>query len=153
MGMDATKLATNYSTATTTTNNNNNNSNGSPSPAKNEMHTPKKKMFTNSDDFLMTTPTSQRDEPPQPTHHHHCRQEEVAMYEIEVLHAQVLLDAGEFERAAAVLSDDRMNEVNGGRSHHGSPVKGLGSRGIFIRGYAMYLAGERRKEEELLEIR
>ena len=134
MGMDTSKLATPYST------------NASPSPAKNEMHTPKKKMFANSDDFLMSTPTSHREEPSQ-------QQGEVRMYEIEELHAQVLLDAGEFERAAAVLSGDGMNEVNGGRSYHGSPVKGLGSRGIFIRGYAMYLAGERKKEEELLEIR
>ena len=137
MGMDTSKLVTHYST------------NASPSPAKNEMRTPKKKMFANRDDFLMSTPTSQRDEPSQQPQ----QQEEVRMYEIEELHAQVLLDAGEFERAAAVLSGDRMNEVNGGRSHHGSPVKGLGSKGIFIRGYAMYLAGERKKEEELLEIR
>ena len=136
MGMDTSKLVTHYST------------NASPSPAKNEMHTPKKKMFASSDDFLMSTPTSQREEPSQQQ-----QQGEVRMYEIEELHAQVLLDAGEFERAAAVLSGDGMNEVNGGRSYHGSPVKGLGSRGIFIRGYAMYLAGERKKEEELLEIR
>ena len=66
-----------------------------------------------------------------------------------LLFAQVLFDSGEFERAANILSERNQSE---GR-YCGEPLKCLSSKGIFLRGYSLYLSGERRKEEEILELR
>lgn len=66
-----------------------------------------------------------------------------------LLFAQVLFDSGEFVRAASMLSEpsNEDSRCNGG------PLGCLSSKAIFLRGYALYLAGERRKEEETLELR
>ena len=58
----------------------------------------------------------------------------------EISYAKTLLDLGEFDRAAHILSTD------------GAPKEGLGGLGIFIRGYALFLGGEKRKEEEMVEL-
>jgi anaphase-promoting complex subunit 8 len=49
--------------------------------------------------------------------------------------AKTYFDLGEYQRAAATLKDE--------------PVQT--SKTVFLRGYALYLAGEKRKEEEMLE--
>ena len=58
----------------------------------------------------------------------------------EISYAKSLLDLGEFDRASHILSVD------------GSPKEGLGGLGVFIRAYALYLGGEKRKEEEMVEL-
>jgi len=57
------------------------------------------------------------------------------------LYAKSLLDLGEYERAAHCLSERE------------GDWDGLSCYGVFIRAYALYLAGERRKEEEIVELR
>ena len=66
-----------------------------------------------------------------------------------LLFAQVLFDSGEFERSASILSEAGFSD---GRCT-GRPLKVLSSKGIFLRGYALYLAGEKRKEEDALDVR
>jgi hypothetical protein len=68
-------------------------------------------------------------------------------------YAKSLVELGEYLHAAAVLSQD----VGGGDNNEnnvnditqiGPPLISLSSYGIYLRAYALYMAGERRKEEE-----
>ena len=88
------------------------------------------------------------------------------------LYAKSILDLGEYHRAAAVLSSNpsvdttmssssggaRVNARSVGKAQGGDlgiqpPRKNLTPYGIYLRSYALYMAGERRKEEEVLELR
>lgn len=65
-------------------------------------------------------------------------------------YAKSLFELGEYAHAAAVLSeacpDADVKRV-------ASPRANLTSYGVYLRAYALYLAGERRKEETLVELR
>ncbi len=91
------------------------------------------------------------------------------------LYAKSILDIGEYHRAANVLSfnpfldDPQENNQQQQRNSWKQsksivkaqsgdlgiqpPKKNLTSYGIYLRAYALYMAGERRKEEEVLELR
>ncbi len=95
------------------------------------------------------------------------------------LYAKSIMDLGEYHRAAAILSTNsasssfehnavssssstlgmsgrnigKANRKNGGDLGVQPPRKNLSSYGIYLRAYALYMAGERRKEEEVLELR
>ncbi|KAL3925293.1 MAG: hypothetical protein SGARI_005869, partial [Bacillariaceae sp.] len=73
-------------------------------------------------------------------------------------YAKSLVEVGEYLHAAAVLSQDIIhtdsnnvdasNPGSGDITHMGPPSQGLSSYGVYLRAYALYMAGERRKEEE-----
>jgi hypothetical protein len=79
-------------------------------------------------------------------------------------YAKSLLDLGEFLHAASVLSQDvgDLNDdddiptnkntfsqnIHNDISQIGPPRQGLSSFGVYARAYSLYMAGERRKEEE-----
>jgi len=87
------------------------------------------------------------------------------------MYAKAIFDLGEYQRAAAILSvnPDGNRHPGGtgglqptGRKRVGTkggdlnihpPLQTLTSYGIYLRAYALYMAGERRKEEEVLELR
>ena len=92
------------------------------------------------------------------------------------LYAKTILDMGEYYRAASILSvnlstDNDTNESNNSSSSSNNywtksgkkaqasdlgippPKNNLSPYGVFLRAYALYMAGERRKEEEVLELR
>ena len=50
--------------------------------------------------------------------------------------AKTYFDVGEYQRAAATLEEEETQQT---------------SKAVFLKGYALYLAGEKRKEEEMLE--
>ena len=62
-------------------------------------------------------------------------------------YAKTLFDLGEYLHAASVLSQPS-NDV----SRIAAPLEHLTSFGMYLRAYALYLFGERRKEEEYLEL-
>jgi anaphase-promoting complex subunit 8 len=62
-------------------------------------------------------------------------------------YAKTLLDLGENFHAASVLSQPTTDVT-----HIKGPLPNLGTFGTYLRAYALYLAGERRKEEEYLEL-
>jgi hypothetical protein len=62
-------------------------------------------------------------------------------------YAKSLMDLGEYLHAASVLS-----EATTDVTRMTAPQERLSSFGIYLRAYALYLAGERRKEEEHLEL-
>lgn len=64
-----------------------------------------------------------------------------------VLYAKSLLELGEYMHAAAVLSVP--NTIVTSMS---PMLPDLSSYGIFLRAYALFLAGERRKEEDYIEL-
>ena len=65
-----------------------------------------------------------------------------------VLYAKSLMELGEYMHAASVLS--RPN--NGMVTTMAGPLPELSSYGIFLRAYALFMAGERRKEEDYIEL-
>ena len=82
-------------------------------------------------------------------------------------YARTLLEMGEYSHAAAVLSQSSVSGSNtttkkgssssscgGGTLEYSMPppMPNLSSLGIYIRAYALYLAGERHKEEEKLVV-
>ena len=77
-------------------------------------------------------------------------------------YAKSLFDLGEFLHAASVLScsgkaatKDESNSSPDGRkdiSQMGPPKPNLSSYGFYLRAYALFMAGERRKEEEYSEL-
>lgn len=81
------------------------------------------------------------------------------------LYAKSIFDLGEFHRAAAILSlnptegevfkpsGKRRVETKGGDLTILPPRNSLTSFGIYLRAYALFMAGEKRKEEEVLELR
>jgi anaphase-promoting complex subunit 8 len=64
-----------------------------------------------------------------------------------VLYAKSLMELGEYMHAASVLS--RPNHIV---TTMAAPLPQLSSYGIFLRAYALFLAGERRKEEDYIEL-
>jgi hypothetical protein len=62
-------------------------------------------------------------------------------------YAKSLLDLGEYLHAAGVLSQPTTDV-----SRMTGPLPHLSPFGIYLRAYALYMAGERRKEEEHLEL-
>jgi anaphase-promoting complex subunit 8 len=64
-----------------------------------------------------------------------------------VLHAKSLVEMGEYMHAAAMLS--RPNQIV---TTMAAPLPNLSSYGIFLRAYALFMAGERRKEEDYIEL-
>ena len=64
-----------------------------------------------------------------------------------VLYAKSLMELGEYMHAAAALS--LPNTIVTTMS---PPLPNLSSYGIFLRAYALYMAGERRKEEDYIEL-
>jgi hypothetical protein len=102
-------------------------------------------------------------------------QEELLNMNEQDWYAKSLMDLGEFLHAASVLSQDLGGSSNNHRDtnihHHsnntttsistaavnintaditqmGPPLPGLSSFGFYVRAYALFMAGERRKEEE-----
>ena len=85
------------------------------------------------------------------------------------MYAKSILDLGEFQRAASILSanpeglnSDGSGLLPTGKKRIGTkggdliiypPLETLTSYGVYLRAYALYMAGERRKEEEVLELR
>lgn len=82
------------------------------------------------------------------------------------LYAKSIMELGEYYRAASILSMNQAEEqafdVTGVRrrvTSKGGDVTVLAPRadlspyGIYLRAYALFMAGERRKEEEILELR
>lgn len=82
------------------------------------------------------------------------------------LYAKSILDLGEYYRAASTLSvnptEEQETDVTAVRRRVSSkggdltvhpPKNCLTSYGIYLRAYALFMAGERRKEEEVLELR
>jgi anaphase-promoting complex subunit 8 len=63
-------------------------------------------------------------------------------------YAKTLMDLGEYLHAAAVLSEPTTDV-----SRMMPPLKTISIFGIYLRAYSLYLAGERRKEEEYLELK
>ena len=64
-----------------------------------------------------------------------------------VLYAKSLMELGEYMHAAAVLSLPNTIVTS-----MAPPLPQLSSYGIFLRAYALFLAGERRKEEDYIEL-
>lgn len=64
-----------------------------------------------------------------------------------VLYAKSLLELGEYMHAAAALSLPNTNVTT-----MSPPLPQLSSYGIFLRSYALFMAGERRKEEDYIEL-
>jgi anaphase-promoting complex subunit 8 len=62
-------------------------------------------------------------------------------------YAKSLLELGEYLHAAAVLS-----QPNDDVTCMTPPLEDASSYGIYLRAYALYLAGERRKEQDYLEL-
>jgi hypothetical protein len=64
-----------------------------------------------------------------------------------VLYAKSLMELGEYMHAAAVLSLPNIIVTT-----MSPPLPQLSAFGIFLRAYALYMAGERRKEEDYIEL-
>ena len=87
------------------------------------------------------------------------------------MYAKSIMDLGEYQRAASILSanpdglNNNSNEsgllptgkkrigTKGGDLIINPPLDTLTSYGVYLRAYALYMARERRKEEEVLELR
>jgi anaphase-promoting complex subunit 8 len=82
-------------------------------------------------------------------HHHHYQllQAEFSQLTAKDWYAKSLFDLGEYLHAASVLSESTTDVTR-----ISAPLEDLSSFGIYLRAYALYLAGERRKEEEYLEL-
>jgi hypothetical protein len=63
------------------------------------------------------------------------------------LYSKSLLEAGEYLHAAAVLS-----KKGASGSVMPGPLENLSKFGIYLRAYSLYMAGERKKEEDSLEL-
>ncbi len=84
------------------------------------------------------------------------------------MYAKSIFDLGEYHRAAAILSTNPQDEsevdqlpgtakrrvcTKGGDLTIFPPRDSLTMYGIYLRAYSLYMAGEKRKEEEVLELR
>jgi anaphase-promoting complex subunit 8 len=74
--------------------------------------------------------------------------------------AKTIFDQGEYARAASFLSAPNYSATTKKADAAGAgdwvvepPLPNLTEYGIFIRAYSLYLAGERRKEEQVVELR
>jgi anaphase-promoting complex subunit 8 len=109
-------------------------------------------------------PPEEEEEDDDPTvhqHHHHHQPyvtrvvgglEDLAVLTPKDWYAKTLLDVGEYLHAAYILSTDEHTTNSNDVLTMPPPNKDLTSFGIYLRAYALYMAGERRKEEEHLEL-
>ncbi|GKY95760.1 hypothetical protein MPSEU_000536800 [Mayamaea pseudoterrestris] len=67
-----------------------------------------------------------------------------------VLYAKTLMDLGEYAHAAATLSQPSHSKTV---ETMPAPLADLSVYGFYLRAYALYMAGERRKEEEYMELK
>ena len=67
-------------------------------------------------------------------------------------YAKSLFELGEFLHTASILSCVSSNNNNKDITQMGPPKEGLSSYGFYLRAYALFMAGERRKEEEYNEL-
>lgn len=71
-----------------------------------------------------------------------------------VYYAKTLMDLGEFAHAAATLSQPPLGKAAvASVESMPPPLPDLSPFGFYLRAYALYLAGERRKEEEFTELK
>jgi hypothetical protein len=69
-----------------------------------------------------------------------------------VYYAKTLMELGEYAAAAAALSQPAMDKLSTMESMP-PPLPDLTPFALHVRAYALYMAGERRKEEEYLELK
>lgn len=74
--------------------------------------------------------------------------QEVSQLQDRDLYAKSLLDLGEYLHAAAILS-----EPNDDVTKMAPPLPDLSTFGIYLRAYSLYMAGERRREQDHLELK
>lgn len=67
-------------------------------------------------------------------------------------YARTLLELGEYAHAAAVLSETSLTNKAASVESMPPPLADLSPKAIYYRAYALYMAGERRKEEDVLEL-
>jgi hypothetical protein len=65
-----------------------------------------------------------------------------------VLYAKTLMELGEYAHAAATLSQPSLSKTTESMP---PPLEDLSAVGVYVRTYALYMAGERRKEEDSME--
>jgi hypothetical protein len=69
----------------------------------------------------------------------------------QVYYARTLMELGEYSHAAAVLSQTSLTNKAASVESMPPPQSDLSPKGVFYRAYALYMAGEKRKEEEAIE--
>jgi hypothetical protein len=67
-----------------------------------------------------------------------------------VLYAKTLMEMGEYAHAAAILSQPSRSKTIESMP---PPLEDLSEYGFYLRAYSLYMAGERRKEEEFMELK
>lgn len=67
-------------------------------------------------------------------------------------YSRTLLELGEYAHAAAVLSQTSLTKAASVEHGMPPPIPNLTPAGIYLRAYSLYLAGERRKEEDRLVV-
>jgi hypothetical protein len=68
-----------------------------------------------------------------------------------VYYAKTLMDLGEYAHAAATLSQPSLSKSK--VESMPAPLANLSPFAFYLRAYALYMAGERRKEEDHLELK
>ena len=66
----------------------------------------------------------------------------------EIVYAKTLMELGEYAHAAAVLSQTSKSVET-----MPPPLSDLSAFGVYLRAYALYMAGEKRKEEDAMELK
>lgn len=67
-------------------------------------------------------------------------------------YARTLLELGEYAHAAAVLSETSLTNKVASVESMPPPLADLSPKAVYYRAYALYMAGERRKEDDALEL-
>lgn len=69
-----------------------------------------------------------------------------------VQYSKTVLELGEYSHAAAILSETSLTNKAASVESMPPPLPDLTPKATFFRAYALYMAGERAKEEKLLEL-
>jgi len=69
-----------------------------------------------------------------------------------VQYSKALLELGEYSHSAAVLSETSLQNKAASVESMPPPLPDLSPKATYFRAYALYMAGERAKEEKLLEL-
>ena len=69
-----------------------------------------------------------------------------------VLYSKAVLELGEYAHAAAILSETSLQNKAASVECMPPPLPDLSPKATYVRAYALYLAGERAREEKLLEL-
>lgn len=77
---------------------------------------------------------------------------DMPMWSPQEWYAKTLMDVGDYFHAASILSTTREGSTSGGSRLPGRPLAKLSPFGLFVWAYSLYMAGERRKEEDHLEL-